>query len=486
MKTTTRNNIFVVLALVVFGIVMYLPQPDGLTAPGQVALAVTAMAIILWITEAVPYTISASMIVVLLAVFMGLSPNPDGEGLIGTSNALGKAMGGFSTPSLAIVAGGLFIAVGMEVTGLHRRLALIILDKIGTQPRRLVVGITIVAIVLALFVPSATARAGALVPIVLGIISALGAERESKLSAMLLVTTIQIISIWNIGIMTAAAQNPLSLSFITAQFGLELSWMDWFVTALPFAVVMSLVLIWLIPIIFDVDESDYKSDPHALKDELRALGPMSLAEKKLMVYVLILLGLWVSQGYLHSIDSTTVTLLMFVLMIMPVTGFMTWKEVEKGTNWGTLLVFAIGISLGQVLLDTGAASWLTENTLGQLGIQAMSPLAITAILGAVNILVHLGFASATSLSSVFIPIVVSLLALADNPAYNPAGLAIIQAFFISFGFILPINAPQNMLAFGTGGYKAKDLIKAGIPITIIGYVLILILTATYWSWIGVY
>ena len=198
----------------------------------------------------------------------------------------------------------------------------------------------------------------------------------------------------------------------------------------------------------------------------------------------MLLGLWLTEKLVHPIDSTSATLLIFAFMLLPKIGIMSWKDVEKGTNWGTLIVFAIGISLGQMLLKTGAASWLTENTIGHLGIQDMSPFMITAILGLANVLIHLGFASATSLASVFLPIVVSLLALADNPAYNPAGVALIQAFFISYGFILPVNAPQNMLAYGTGGYKASDLLKAGIPITIIGYILILILTATYWSWLG--
>ena len=61
---------------------------------------------------------------------------------------------------------------------------------------------------------------------------------------------------------------------------------------------------------------------------------------------------------------------------------------------------------------------------------------------------------------------------------------LIQQFVISFGFLLPVNAPQSMLAYGTGAFTVKDFIKAGIPLTIVGYLLILLFSSTYWKWIG--
>lgn len=67
---------------------------------------------------------------------------------------------------------------------------------------------------------------------------------------------------------------------------------------------------------------------------------------------------------------------------------------------------------------------------------------------------------------------------------NAIGFVLIQQFVISFGFLLPVSAPQNMLAYGTGTFTVKDFLKTGIALTIIGYLLILLLSATYWQWIG--
>jgi solute carrier family 13 (sodium-dependent dicarboxylate transporter), member 2/3/5 len=57
-------------------------------------------------------------------------------------------------------------------------------------------------------------------------------------------------------------------------------------------------------------------------------------------------------------------------------------------------------------------------------------------------------------------------------------------FVVSFGFILPVNAPQNTVAYGTDTFAARDFVRTGIVITIGGYALILVLAATYWSWLG--
>src|SRR5699024_5462776 len=129
-----------------------------------------------------------------------------------------------------------------EMTGLHKRIALFIMVKVGTKTRNLVLGTIIVSFVLALFVPSATARAGTLVPILLGNVAACGLKKESRLSALLMITAVQSISIWNVGIKTAEAQNMVALGFIEGEFGLDVKWGEWFLYAAPWAINMSVVL----------------------------------------------------------------------------------------------------------------------------------------------------------------------------------------------------------------------------------------------------
>jgi len=107
-----------------------------------------------------------------------------------------------------------------------------------------------------------------------------------------------------------------------------------------------------------------------------------------------------------------------------------------------------------------------------------------AILAAFLIIIHMGFASATALAAAMIPIIISILQSVKTPGINIVGLTMILQYVVSFGFILPVNAPQNMIAYGTETFEVKDFIRTGIPLTIIAYGLILLLGATYWKWLG--
>ena len=89
-----------------------------------------------------------------------------------------------------------------------------------------------------------------------------------------------------------------------------------------------------------------------------------------------------------------------------------------------------------------------------MGLQHMPLIATIALITLFNILIHLGFASATSLSSRYTSIyfTYSYITFSDQSI----GFVLIQQFVISFGFLLPVSAPQNMLAYGTGTFTVKD------------------------------
>ena len=210
---------------------------------------------------------------------------------------------------------------------------------------------------------------------------------------------------------------------------------------------------------------------------------MSGPEKRLITVSILLLLMWATEGVLHPIDSSTITIIAIGFLLLPKVGVYSWKKLEPLVNWGTLIVFAIGISLGSLLLNTGAAAWLSNRIFGSLGLDQFPLVATIALVSVFTIVIHLGFASATALASALIPVYIALAFSLPTPD-GGLGFVLIQQFVISFGFLLPVSAPQNMLAYGTGTFSAKQFIKTGIPLTIVGYLLILLLSATYWQWLG--
>ncbi|WP_376781659.1 DASS family sodium-coupled anion symporter [Sporosarcina ureae] len=478
------KGLWILLAFAVLITIVLLPNPADLPVVGQRSLAILAFAVILWVTEAVPYPVSAAMILGLAAVLLGLAPNMENpEELLGTKNALRMALAGFSSPAVALVAAALFLATAMQTTNLHKRLALYILSKVGVKTGAIIFGSIVVSIVLAFFVPSATARAGAVVPILLGMVAAFGLPTNSRLGALLVITAVQSVSIWNVGIKTGAAQNMVALGFIEKEFGVSVAWSSWFLYAAPWSILMSIALFFIMKLVIKPETQVVEGGKELIQGQLKELGKIKASELRLIVVAVALLFLWATEEKLHPFDKTTVTIVAIAILLTPKIGVFDWKTVQQMIPWGTIVVFAVGISMGTLLLDTTGAQWLSDKVFGAIGLDTMPLLATIALLSLFNILIHLGFASATSLSSALIPIFIAL-ATTISLDVNEVGFVLIQQFVISFGFLLPVSAPQNMLAYGTGAFSVKDFLKTGVPLTIIGYLLILLFSATYWQWIG--
>ena len=471
-----------VFALIV---ILWLPTPAGLPVAGHRMLAILAFAVIVWMTEAIDYAVSAVVIAALMAFLLGLAPsvaNP--KVLMGTSVALTLAFGGFSNTALVLVAAALFLAAAMTATGLDKRIALNILSRVGTETRAVVVGTILVGFVISFMVPSTTARVACLVPITLGIIAAFGVNKRGAFASMLMITTVQTASIWNVGIKTAAAQNMVAIGFIEKSFDQTITWLDWLIAAAPFGVLMSIALYFVMTIMMPPEVKGVPGGREGIRESLAALGPMKANEKKLLLLSLTLIAFWATEGKLHKFDTSTTTITAVALMLLPGIGIMTWKEAQPKIPWGTVVLFGVGISLGTALLQTNAATWLANIVVAEFGLKNASVLFILGVMSLFLVVIHLGFASATALASAMIPIVIAVLKSVATPGINVIGMTMLLQFVVSFGFILVVNAPQNMVAYGTETFRARDFVRTGLVLTVIALALVMVLGATYWHWLG--
>ena len=473
-----------VAAAVLLGILL-LPPAAGLPVAGQRVLAVFGFAIVVWVSEALDYAVSAIVITALLAFLLGLSPdvaNP--KVLLGTVKGLTLAVSGFSNTALILVAAALFLSVAMTITGLDRRIALVILSKVGVRTSRVVIGGILVSIVLSFLVPSATARAAAVIPIMLGIVLAFGVEKRSRLAALVMITTVQAVSVWNVGVKTAAAQNMVAVGFMQTMLHQDITWLSWLIAAAPFSIAMSFALYFIMMRMLPPETDSVPGGLAVVERERAALGPMSGKEKRLLTVSLILLALWATEQIVHPFDSSTTTTAAVALLFLPGIGVMEWKEAQARIPWGTIVLFGVGISLGTALLQTKAAAWLANLIVTAFGLNQVGSLAILMVLAAFLIVIHMGFASATALASSMIPIVIAVLQKVQTPGISVLGLTMVLQFVVSYGFILPVNSPQGMVAYGTETFAAKDFVRTGAVLTVVAYLLTIVFGATYWKWLG--
>jgi len=483
-NSKTAIPIGLVAGVVALVIVLLLPLPATLPPAGQRMLAILAFAVVVWLTEAVSYEASAIIITSLMAFLIGTAPSiKDPTVVYGTSTAITMALAGFANSALALVTGALFISAAMTVTGLDKRIALVTLSLIGTTTRRILIGAVAVTIVLSLVVPSATARSACVVPIMIGVISAFGVDKRSNIAAGIMIIVAQGTSIWNVGIQTAAAQNLLTVGFMDKMLGARVTWLDWLIAGAPWAIVMSAILIFLVLKMMPPETDAIAGGKEAVERSLRELGPMTGAQKRLLGVSIALLLFWSTEGKLHPFDTTSVTYVGLVLLLLPRFGVMDWKTLQSRIPWGTVIVFGVGISLGTALLSTQAGQWLGDLIAHHSGLDTASPFTAFALLSTFLILIHLGFASATALTSAMLPIVIAVLQSMQGD-FNRLGMTMLLGFVVSFGFILPINAPQNMVCLATDTFAAKQFTRIGIVITIVGFALLMVFSATWWRWLG--
>jgi anion transporter len=480
-----RSNWGVVLAVAALVAVLLLPTPEGLSVAGQRMLAVLAFAVIVWMTQALDYAVSAIVIAALMAFLLGLSPDPaHPQMLLGTSAGLGLAFSGFANTALVLVASALFLAAAMTATGLDKRIALTILSRVGGEVHHVVIGAILVGFVMAFLVPSTTARVACLVPITLGIITAFGVDRKGAFAGMLMITTVQTASIWNVGIKTASAQNMVAVGFIEKTLHKSITWIEWLIAAAPFGILMSIALYFVMTRMMPAEVQDIPGGREQIRKSLAELGQMKTSEKKLLAISLTLLLFWSTEGVLHSFDTSSTTIAAVALMFLPGIGIMTWKEAQPRIPWGTVVLFGVGISVGTALLQTKGAAWLADLAVVEFGLKNATALFVLAVLTLFLTLIHLGFASATALASAMIPIVIAVLQGIATPGINIVGMTMLLQFVVSFGFILVVNAPQNMLAYGTETFNARDFVRTGLVLTLVAVALVMLLGATYWHWLG--
>lgn len=478
-------------AAIAMAIIIMLPTPAGLTVAGQRIIGVLIFAVITWISECVPYPVSATIIGSLMLLSLGTAPSLNAKlaaagKTIGFGQATTMTFSGLSAGGTILVGAALFLSVAMMATGLDKRIALTVLSHVGSKTKRVVAGTIFVGFVLAFFIPSTTARVGCIVPIVLGIISAFGVPLNSTFSACMMLATVHAASIWNIGIKTAAAQNMVAIGFIEKELDPNgISWLHWFITAAPYAVVMSVILYFICIKLLPPEVEEVENGDESVRKAMAELGPITAKEMKLLVICFVMLGFWVTEKVLHPISTTASTCIAITLMFLPGINIMTWKDAQAKIAWGTLVLFGIGISLGSALLKTGAAKWMANWLVATFGLKTLGVFAVFAIMAAFLIIVHIGFASATAVASAIIPVVIAVLQSLGNPALNMVDITMLCQFVVSFGFILPVNSPQGILAFGTDTFTAKQCMRVGIPITIVGYVVLLVFAQTYWKVLGI-
>ncbi|MBU2699640.1 anion transporter [Sporomusaceae bacterium BoRhaA] len=481
-----RKVIMILIGLAAMVAIIMAPTPAGLSMAGQRILAIMVFTIFMWITEAIPYNVSAISLIFMSIAGLGFAPASGTSGaLLGTGKAIPLAMSGFSNSGWVFVASGLFMAAAIVSTGIERRIAYMIIRMVGTKINAIMAGIIITSFVLTFLIPSVIARGATLVPISLGLITAFGLPINSQIGKAMLLLAGILPSVTGNAVLTGAAPNPIVLSFLKTAGLPGISYIEWMEYLFPFTVVFAIGLYFLVIKMFKFEFSELPGGREYLNKCLDDLGPMSVSEKKILIIMVLTILLWATDK-LHHIDATAVSVLSVLLMVSPYSGVCNWKDLSKKVDWNTILLFGAGISMADMFTNTGAAKWVAKVLFIDSGVGNLSITWLAISIFLLMFIIRFCFTSITSCIAAVTPAIIGFLVELHNPALPITGIIMGVLIVAQSTAILPVTSAPAMIAYGTGGFTTKDMVKLGIPLAVIMYVLILVFMFTYWPLIGLW
>ena len=428
--------------------------PAGWTPVSFKAFSIFCFIVFLWATGLIPPPIASVFAIVLLPM----------AGVITSKEAFAL----FGSESVFFVLGALILSAAIYMSGLARRLALLLLKAFADTPRRLVT-VVFLFCALASFFMLGNGVAAVILPIVLSIITELKLERIHPNIPRAVVTAMWWgTSIGSIATVLGGARTILTLAILEQVTGKFVGFPGWSLHVLPISVALIAVALWILHRHFALPETSLEALRPFLQNRLIQIGRMRAAERFTALVLVLTILAWVTLGRRYGMAAVALSSIVafFVFRIF------NWEEVEGYVNWGVILMYGGAVTRGVALVQSGAAAKMTD-LLGA-HIPASGVLFLTALFAVVQLFTQTMSASATV--AIFLPVALSL---APATGVLPASCAFAVGAAAGLHLLLPAGGPNAALAYSTGYLKTGDLIRP-VGLIFVSSVLIFAAVAGFW------
>ncbi len=448
---------------------LMLVAPTGALTGGAKEVAATAVWMaVWWVTGAAPLAVTSLLPLVLLPI-LGVRP-------------VGEVAPNYSDDLIFLFLGGFVLALAVERCGLHRRLALAVLDRLGASPRRLVWGFLITSAGLSMWL-SNTATTLMMLPIAAGVAQRLDHERAP---ARLMLAVAYGASIGGIGTLIGTPPN-LVLAGMAPELvpGLvRLTFGGWMLFGVPFVA----LFIPVVGLLLGRGLPTAAGHDPVLAAERAGLGPMRAPERRVAVLFSLTALAWITRSNLdfgaislpgwsslladpNLVSDAVPAVAAAVLTTLLPSGepegrrLLSWEEIRHGVPWGVLLLFGGGFALADAVRASALDDWLASSLHGL----AALPLPLVVLSLCLITTTATEFTSNTATATLLMPV---MAALSRVLAVHPYLLMVPATLSASCAFMLPVATPPNAIVIGSGRVSAQDLFREGVWLNLVGAVLV--------------
>lgn len=447
-------------AVALFLLILMLPTPAGLTPEGQRALAVMALAVVLWATDALPVAVTG-LVGVILLVALGVTPD------------LAAALHGFAQPVSYFLIGILTLGLAVSHSGLAARLAGGLLRGVRGRPGYLYAQMLFSFALLTFALPSASTRGAILVHIYEEVLAQWNIPKEHRYYKGLMLAMGSLNRLGSTALL-AGGITPVVASGLMGDF----SWTQWFVLmSVPFyanLVIGGTLLYW-------VYRSGFRLEGGIGTGETGpALGPMQGVEYRAAAIVIVTALLWFTD-FAHGVHPAGPALLAMVLILMPGIGVLSWREFEQNLGWSNFFVIAASLSLAAALVSTGAAAWFADLLVGGAAQWPEQPLLTLLALCGGFAAVRLVLTNIAAYLSLVVPIAMtSAAALGLNPLVCGMAAVVVGDSVVYYS----AAGTGAVFIFQRAEIGNLEILRFGLIMTAVAIAVLFGLALPYWGLVG--
>ncbi|WP_053218390.1 SLC13 family permease [Virgibacillus senegalensis] len=363
-------------------------------------------------------------------------------------------------------------------TGLASRISFSVLKVSGGSGRALLLISFLLMFVLAILIPSNVGKGNLVASVLDRLLKNLRKINTiENLGKALFIGISYLAAISGALVATGASSTIYTFELFTSIHP-DLNYISWIVYFVP-PVLLFTTLLWLLFIVkFPPEKVDRKKMMGLIEDGLEELGPLSLAEKKVMLVMGLTLLLWITQS-LHGFSIPLVGLLGAVLTVMPWIGVWKWNQAKNSVDWDMMLFFASTLMVSGMLIKTGTIASIADFFISMITFQ--SPFFVLLLLILCTALLRVIFVNILGFLTIMIPLAIEIGETLGG--YSPFVTAMVVFLVGIPGFFLITQSPVHLISFSFGYFSERELLRIGLPsfslwvLTILGAVLL------YWPYV---
>lgn len=426
-----------------------------------------------WITEAVPIPVTALLPIVLLPI----------TGIF----TIDEATAPYANKIIFLFMGGFMLGLGMEKHNLHKRIALNLIKKTGTNPNGIILGFMLTTAFISMWI-SNTATTVMMLPIALSITDLLQIDAQSegekkKFALGLMLSIAYAANVGGTATIIGTPPNVAWVGFMNDMIGYEITFAKYLLIGLPVCIIMlGVVYLMLTRVLFPSKIDDLTQSAHVIETQLQALGSITKAEKRVAIIFIATATTWILRGTINDLSGSNFLNDAMIAMTGGILMFITPLELKRGEflldwdttkklPWGILILFGGGLTLAKAMEKSQIVQAIGE---GIAGTGELNQLLLIAGLTAFMLFMT-EIMSNVALVVIFIPVVIGI---SQSLDINPMYLTVPVTLAASYAFMMPISTPPNAIVFSSGMIRMKDMIRAGVLLNVIAILLLVFLSQT--------